>query len=274
MNRTYQNLAGLLAMSVLIFSPVNASGQQLQLDISLSDSTYYICQPIWLDVQLTNIGGDTARTFGFEFPGGSGFNILLTNESGDTLTPVFLWEFLDCPGFLLNPKEWCYQAFDLSDIFHNYEVVPEFPAFQWTPSLAPGKYEVSAKYHVRNEGLGTDKITFQVIEPTGAEREALELYVEAYKNQKRNKSSLSKQQFDQLVASYPNSVYTERAYVRLSRYDVLLEKCPDSGYLQGYLKTKVDKMSKEEKHTFLDKVIKEHPKTRSAKFADQLLRGW
>lgn len=274
MKRIYQNWVSLLAVSVLMFSPVKSWAQQLRLDISLSDTTYYICQPIWLDAQLVNISEDTVRTFGFEFPGGSRLNILLTDESGDTLTPVFLREFLYWPGCLLNPKEGYYESFDLTYIFNNYEVVPEFPAFQWTPSLAPGKYEVSAKYNFRNERPVAPKITFQVVEPEGTEREAFELYIQAYKNQNHQNYDQAKQQLNKLITDYPHSVYAERAYVRLSKYDELLEKCPDSGYLQGYLRTKVDKMSKEEKQKFVEKVIKEHPNTRSAKFAEQMLRGW
>lgn len=273
--KTCQSIPSLILLTVLIFSPLNTSGQQLRLDISLSDTIYYVCQPIWLDAQLTNISADTVRVQTFKFPGGGILNAILTNESGDTLRTVWHAQFLDWSGFILNPKEWYYEAFDLADIFHNYEVVPEFPTFQWrTASLAPGRYEVSAEYHFRQNRVGAPKITFEVIEPTSAEREAFELYVEAYKNQNRKNYSLAKQQLNKLITGYSKSVYAEKAYWWLHRDEELLEKCPDSGYLTGHLRTKIDKMSKEEKEEFLQKVIKEHPGTRSAKFAEQLLRGW
>gem|GEM_PF-1434849 len=60
--------------------------------------------------------------------------------------------------------------------------------------------------------------------------------------------------------------------LRLHKDDELLEKCPDSGY-NYRLRGRINKMSKEEKQRFLEKVMKEHPKTRSAKFAEQLLRS-
>lgn len=262
----------LLAMCISLLSNGPVQAQSLRLDIGLSDTTYYVCQSIWLDAILTNISEDTVRTLEFKFPGGDILNVALTNERGDTLRPVYHFAFLDWSGVLLNPEETYYETFDLADIFHNYEVVPESSAFQFTPPLAPGRYQVSAEYRSRHNRVGTPKITFEVIELTGSERQAFELYVEAYKNQNRKNYSLAKQQLNKLITSYPKSVYAEKAYWAFHRDDELLEKCPDSGYHQGHLRTKIDKMSKEEKQRFLQKVIKEHPKTRSARFAEQLLR--
>jgi len=153
---------------------------------------------------------------------------------------------------LLNPGETYYETFDLADIFH----------------MELGKYEVSAEYY----RTSTPKISFEVTEPMGAERQAFELYTEAFKNQNRKNHFPSKQLLSKLITSYPKSVYAEKAYWWLHRDEELLEKCPSSGYHQGHLRTAINKMSKEEKEEFLKKVIKEHPKTRSAKFAEQLLR--
>jgi hypothetical protein len=242
----------LSAMCIVLLSNGIIQAQSLKLDISLSDTTYYISQCIWLDAELTNISADSVRTFGFKFPGGNRLNVVLTNERGDTLRPVFHFAFLDWSGFLLNPKETYYEAFDLADIFH----------------MELGKYEVSAEYY----GTSTPKISFEVTEPTGAERQAFELYTEAFKNQNRKDYFPSKQLLSKLITSYPKSVYAEKAYWRVHGNEELLEKCPDSGYHQGHLRTAIDKMSNEEKQRFLQKVIKDHPKTRSAKFAEQLLR--
>ncbi|MGB2803745.1 MAG: hypothetical protein WBD64_02455, partial [Candidatus Zixiibacteriota bacterium] len=113
---------------------------------------------------------------------------------------------------------------------------------------------------------------FEVIEPTGAQREAFGLYVEAYRSRKRKDDSLAVQQLNKLITNCPKSVYAEKAYWRVHGDEELLEKCPDSGYHQGHLRTAIDKMSNEEKQRFLQKVIKEHPGTRSARFAEQMLR--
>jgi hypothetical protein len=242
------------AVCIFLLSNGIIQAQCLELDISLSDTTYYVCQSVWLDAELTNITSDTVRTLQFKFPGGDVLYVILTNERGDTLKPELLFEFLDWTGFLLNPEETYYETFDLADIFH----------------MELGKYEVSAEYY----GTSSPKISFEVAEPTGAERKAFEFYTEAFKNKNRNNYFPSNQLLSELITRYPKSVYAEKAYWWLHRDDELLEKCPDSGYHQGYLREAVNKMStEEEKQRFLEKVIKEHPKTRSAKIAEQLLRG-
>jgi len=262
----------LLAMCISLLSNGPVQAQSLRLDIGLSDTTYYVCQSIWLDAILTNISEDTVRIFGFEFPGGDLLNIVLTDESGDTLRPGFPGAFLvDWQGVLLYPKETYYETFDLTYIFVYQGPVPGNPAFQQPPSLAAGRYEVYAEYPAGESKLSTPKLTFEVVEPTGAEREAFGLYVEAYRSRKRKDDSLAVQQLNKLVTDYPKSVYAEKAYLRLHKDDELLEKCPDSGYHRR-LRGRIDKLSEEEKQRFLQKVIKEHPNTRSARFAEQLLR--
>ncbi|MGB3094252.1 MAG: hypothetical protein WBC42_13660 [Candidatus Zixiibacteriota bacterium] len=240
------------SLFIVLLSHDLIQAQSLRLDISLSDTTYYVSQSIWLDATLTDTSEDTVRIFGFEFPGGNRLNVVLTNETGDTLRPVLRFEFLDWSGFLLNPGETYYETFDLADIFH----------------MELGKYEVSAEYY----RTSTPKISLEVTEPTGAERQAFELYTEAFKNQNRTDYFPSKQLLSKLITSYPKSVYAEKAYWRVHGDEELLEKCPDSGYHQGHLRTAIDKMSNEEKQRFLQKVIKEHPGTRSARFAEQMLR--
>jgi|GEM_PF-1126534 len=261
------------SLFIVLLSHDLIQAQSLRLDISLSDTCYYVLQSIWLDAELTNIRADTVRTFGFEFPGGDLLNIVLTEDSGDTLRPGFPYAFLvGWQGVLLYPKETYYETFDLAYIFTFHGPVPGNPAFQQPPSLAAGRYEVYAEYPAGESRLSTPKLTFEVAEPTGAEREAFGLYVEAYRSRKRKDDSHAEQLLNKLVTDYPKSVYAERAYLRLFRDHELLEKCPDSGYLQRRLRGMINEMSKEEKHRFLEKAMKEHPGTRSARFAEQLLR--
>lgn len=272
MKRLYRNLAGFMVVVALIFSPAISSAKQLQLEISLSDTSYYICRSIWLDAQLTNISADTVRIRRFLFPGGDNFNIVITSQRGDTLRPVFIWEFLPGSGFLLNPKETYYHCFDLTEVFHNYEVGPSSPVNQFTTSLAPGEYEVSAEYCFGHKRISTPKIPFEVIKPTGTEAEVLKLYIGAYQGFLGKNYQLSKEKLIKIITSYSESIYAERAYWKLKKYDELLEKCPNSGFNLTTLRTLTNKMNKKQKQEFLQKIIKKHPDTRSAKFAEQMLR--
>ncbi|MGB2804804.1 MAG: hypothetical protein WBD64_07925 [Candidatus Zixiibacteriota bacterium] len=261
------------AICVLVLSSAVAEARDLKLEISLSDTTYYVCQSIWLDAQLTNISADSVRVFGFEFPGGDLLNIVLTDESGDTLRPQFPYaSVVGWQGVLLYPKETYYETFDLADIFTFHGPVPGNPAFQQPPSLAAGRYEVYAEYPAGESKLSTPKLTFEVAEPTGTEREAFGLYVEAYRSRKRNDDSLAVQQLNKLITNYPKSVCAERALWRLKSWQMLMERFPDSGFNLIGLRNMTGEMDNKKKQTFLQQIVKEHSGTRSAKFAEQLLR--
>lgn len=258
---------------VLVLSSAVAQAQDLKLEISLSDTTYYVCQSIWLDAQLTNISADSVRIFGFEFPGGDLLNIVLTDESGDTLRPGFPNAFIvgDWQGVLLYPKETYYETFDLTYIFTFHGPVPGNPAFQQPPSLAAGRYEVYAEYPAEESRFSTPKLTFEVVEPTGAEREAFGLHVEAYRSRKRKDDSLAVQQLNKLITDYPKSVYAERALWRLKSWQMLLERFPDSGFNLIGLRNMTAEMDNDKKQAFLQQIVKEHSGTRSARIAQQML---
>ena len=274
MKRLYRNFASFIITVALIFSAAICSSSPLQLDISTSDTSYFICQSIWLDAHLTNIGADTVRVRGLYFSGSSGFNILITDEEGDTLKPILIIEVMPGPGLLLNPQQTYYHCFDLTEFFGNYDLGPASPFNQFTPSLAPGRYQVSAEYYFGHKRIITAKIRFEVIEPTGTERKALGLYVDAYEGYHRKDYDLMTQKLNELITSYPKSAYAERAYLRLFRREDLLERLPSSGFNLTTLRTLTNKMTTEQKQEFLKKIIKKHPETRSAKFAQQILQGW
>jgi len=270
--KTYRIIAISFLLVLWSFSPANAGEQQSRLDITLSDTTYYICQSIWLDVELSNISVDTLSIKKFHFPGGDVLNITVIGERGDTLKPVYRREFLLGADILLTPEDIHYECFDLAEIFHNYETKPTSPINVFMSSLSPGKYEVSAEYHFGQQKISAPKIPFQVAEPSVTEAEALNLYQQAYAAQIAKDYQLSREKLNSMISIFPKSVYAERAYWNLKKDDELLKKCPDSGYTCNALRITVAQMSHEDKMEFLQKVIEDHPETRSAKFAQQLLR--
>jgi hypothetical protein len=253
----------------------NASAQQLELQISLKDTTYLMCEPIWLDAEITNISKDTVRIWGLHFPGGGHLNVILTDEQGDTLRLRYLDNYRDLSGFILNPGETHFEALALAEIFWNYDVPSVSRHSLRFTSLAPGSYQVNAQYRRRydSDRIDTSPLHFRVVEPTGAEREALDLLLEIYKNWMSSNHEKVSQLLNNLTANYPKSAYLERAYLRVGKKEELLEKLPDTGYLNGYLNTVVEKISDEkEKREFLENIIRKHPGTRTARYAEQELR--
>jgi hypothetical protein len=273
-NKTHRYLFTFLLASVMIFSEANCSGQQLQLHTTLSDTTYLMFETIWLDAELMNVSDDTVRIWGFEFPGGSRLKLFLTDEQGDTLPLRYQGFYGPWPGFILNPGETYFEAFALSEIFWNYDVPSVSRHSLNATSLALGRYQVSAYYRrcYGSDTIRTSTINFKVVEPTGPEQQALELFLEIYKSWMGSDHDKANQMLSKLKATYPKSVYLERAYLRVDREE-LFEKCPDSGYLLNRLNTAVEKISGEqEKRKFLEGIIQKHAGTRSARFAEQKLR--
>lgn len=275
MKKTHRCVIGVLVLAIVICTGSDSPAQQLELRISLSDTTYLMCQPVWLDAELTNVGKDTVRIWGFEFPGGSHLNVVLTYQQGDTLPFRYLGGYYGWPGFILGPGETYFEAFALSEIFWNYDI----PSVSWrsrrTTSLAPGSYQVSAEYRRRydSDKIKTTPLLFRVVEPTYAEREALDLFLQMYKDWWDSRHDETYELLSKLIATYPKSAYVERAYLLVGQYDELLEKRPNTGYLNGYLNTAAEKISDEtEKREFLENIMQRHPGTRTARYAEQRLR--
>jgi hypothetical protein len=233
-----------------------------------------MCEPIWLDAELTNVGEDTVRIWGFEFPGGSCLKLTLTDEQGDTLPFRYQFSYGGWPGFLLGSGETYFEAFALSEIFWNYDI----PSVSWlskrTTSLAAGSYQVNAQYRRRyaSDTITAPPLHFRVVEPTGAEREALDLYLQMYREWWGSRHDEAYELLSRLIANYPHSVYVERAYLMVDKKK-LLDNWPDTGYLNGYLDTAVEKITDEkEKRQFLERIVQNHPGTRTAKYAEQKLQ--
>lgn len=276
MKKSHRCVIGALVLAIVICAGPDSPAQQFELRIDVADSMYFVCEPIWLDAELTNMGEDTVRVWGFEFPGGGRLNIVVTDEQGDTLPWRYESFYGAWPGLILNPGETYFEAFALSEIFFSADVPPPVPLYTvHAGSLAPGRYQVTAGFEPRYGGdtVSASTISFSVVEPTGAERQALELFLEVHKSVASFDDDKTSQLMAQLLATYPKSVYVERALKRVRNYEKLLDKRPNSGYLDAYVHWTVKGIADEgEKRSFLEGIIQEHSGTRVARFAEQRLR--
>jgi hypothetical protein len=268
-------ITGVLVSVLIICSGPNALAQQLEFQINLADSSYITCETIWLSAELKNVSDDTVRIWGFEFPGGGKLKVILTDEGGDTLKPVLDMFYGGWPGFILGPGETYSEAFDLARIFWNHEISsgPALPL--WAGSLAPGTYEVAAEYLNRSGRytIPTEVIRFKVTEPEGSELEAFNLFLEGYRSWSSGNFHKGNDLLAKLIAGHPKSVYAERVYHKFGRNEELLNKMPDSGYLNTYLYWTIKGMNdEEEKRSFLEGIIQEHPGTRVSRFAQERLQ--
>lgn len=271
MKKMNSNL-GLLMISIFLLWNTASQSETLKLNIGLSKTAYLEGEPIWLDAFLSNVSPDTLRIWGMCLPCQSGFSIELKNEKGEVLPyKGDKWNFILGHGFLLHPQEVYYECYDLVQAFSQEISLSRF----FLTALESGKYNAKARYGLKKgEVIESNEISFEVRSPTGEEAKAYQLFKNAHKNFCAGNETLMRQDLEKILTQYPKSVYAEKACKELFKRNQLLEKYPNSGFTQTTLIVLTDKMTKEKKEEFLKKVIEDHPGTRSAKFAQKMLRGW
>ncbi|MFX1537679.1 MAG: hypothetical protein ACFFDI_26070, partial [Promethearchaeota archaeon] len=217
--------------SILLFLlcwDLKADNAHLKLEINLSKEKYFVSEPIWLDITLTNIGQDTVRTFGLCIPCGD-TKLMLLNENGDTLPYRGIQaDMARGSGYVMQPGEHKYECDNLIAYFG--ERVDFFRL-----ELKPGKYSLSAAYYGSKSAIiNCEEIDFEITKPSGIETEALELLKKGYRAQITNEPNIAKNCFEEIVTRFPKSVYSEIAHKELASSDSLkmemLSKFPDTGY--------------------------------------------
>jgi len=262
----------LLMIGIFLLWNPTVQAQTLKLEISLSKAVYLEGEPIWLDATLTNISSDTVRIWGMCLSCQFGFIVELKNEKGKILPYKSVKRNVILgPGFIIHPKEIYYECFDLVQAFSQERSLSRF----FLTAIDSGKYSVKAKYGLwEGEVIESNEISFEIKSPTGEEAKAYQFLKDAHQNFCAGKDTLMRQNLEKILTQFPQSVYAQKACKELFRRKQLIEKFPDSGFNQTSLGVLTDRMTEEKKQEFLKKIIKEHPKTRSAKFAQQMLKGW
>lgn len=274
MKKMYSNWL-LLMIAIFLLGNTAAQAQPLKLEIGLSKNIYLEGEPIWLDATLTNISSDTVRIWGMCLSCQYGFIVELKNEKGKILPYKGVKRNVILgPGFIIHPKETYYECYDLVQAFSQERILSRF----FLTALDSGKYSVKAKYGLKKgeviESIESNEISFEIKPPTGKEAKTYQLLKNAHKNFCAENYTLMRQNLERILTEFPQSVYGQKACKELFRRKTLIEKFPDSGFTKSSLRVLTRKMTEEKKQTFLQKIIKEHPDTRSAKFAQKILRGW
>jgi hypothetical protein len=249
-----------------------ADDQELKLEIGLSKSTFLVAEPIWLDVTLANVSTDTVRITWMSPSHRNGwFDIELKDGQGNVMPyegRVALMASSSGPdGWVLHAQEKYYECFDLLEFFRSSRM-KGLVYVMFLRFLDPGKYEVRARYG----GIHSNKVSFEVVEPTGDEKQAHQLLHKAFSLLSEKKSDLQRQKLQELIDRFPASVYVEKAHRELFQPDELLRKFPNSGYCEFILRHLTGKLARDDKREFLEKVIQDYPGTRSARYAQQMLK--
>ncbi|HWR82814.1 MAG TPA: hypothetical protein VN285_05900 [Candidatus Deferrimicrobium sp.] len=163
----------------------------------------------------------------------------------------------------MKPQEEYYGCFNLLELFNTYRGLRKF----FWQVLPPGSYRVRARY----ENIYSQEMPFEVVEPTGSERDAYQLLLKADSLLWQKGVDAMRQKLQELIARMPGSVYVEIAHRELLQRGELLEEFPNSGYNAINLKALTRELAPKQKQEFLEKVIRDFPGTRSTWFAQQML---
>ncbi|MFX1537680.1 MAG: hypothetical protein ACFFDI_26075 [Promethearchaeota archaeon] len=255
---------------VWVCSNLKADDALLKLEINYSKDSYLLSEPIWLDLTLSNVSEDTVRIIGPCVHCGD-TRFVVVSSKGDTLTYRGIEaEVAYGSGSLLDPSEKKYNCFNFLDYYGERESILRL-------KLKPDRYTVHAIYYGSKCGkITSNKTTFKVTEVPEVELQPLKLLKQGYSAQISKSPNLSTESFEQIINQFPQSVYAELASKELASTDSLkmemLKKYPDSGFTKWILSRVTSKMTAERKRNLLQKVIKDFPNTRAAKFAEKMFK--
>lgn len=265
-----------------------------ELKIELSKEKYFLFEPIWLDVTITNITKDTLKSDCDLYPNSKGFQLIITDSTGNQLAYSCDWTF--CPTVnsnrthLIPPGEKIYKCFNLLNFYHTSP--SSFPLTPYYQAIQTGKYSVQAKNikHYYNpyifDNLTSNVLFFDILKLDETENAVYNLILEAGKLRRQKDHDPAGRKYQEILDRYPNSVFSENCYYYTQTYidnayregkldhDKLLrnmlDKFPNSSDSRGRILGIVYDFDLEKKLEFLKTVIADHPNTRAAKFAKQM----
>ncbi|MGH9877779.1 MAG: hypothetical protein ACRD5H_09085 [Nitrososphaerales archaeon] len=264
--QTYKLLlsAVLICLSLGVLAFGDSTNKKWSLEISLERDRIKMYEPIWLDVELTNISKDSTRSWGLAPPCQDvGIEIELTDSAGNLLTyngPIY--ELVPLEGFLILPKEKFYDSFELLHLFGQGEDVFRFRR------LAVGKYYINASY----DNVKSQRIFFRIIELSESEKNALQLAIEA-----ANLAGLQPRDSNNTILfsdmiDISTNLFAQIACLGTLGWNMFLESFPNSGYTKTALQDQTRGLSKEEKKAYLEAVMIKYKGTRAARHAEQALK--
>ena len=281
------NLTALVLIVVAAIIPsACAEGGNWRVEAELAKTSFVSLEPIWLDITLTNISADTQRTDGLNGPNHRRFYLFLFDSHGDSVEytgPQI--NYAGGPGrLLLEPGEQDFGSFDLTELFFSHKRKSGYSVDDWMfPYVPKGKYALRAWF----DGVISNQLIFEIVEPYGYEVKALELMEAALRASSWKEREPSAPFYRQVAERFPESAFAEMCYflsviyshwaeAKEGRWDKkilereMLEKYPNSGHSGGWIGALTYDKEDNEKLVLLDELLLKEPNTRCYKFAEQM----
>ncbi len=243
-----QEMIGMLKIAIfatVVFLPIGLAQAQnppnLELKLLCDKSEYLLEEPIWVDILLISHEVDTVMV-NFPTPKYDHFRFIVVEEGRDTVQySGMMLEFGGHAGMLpdlrLAPGDTVYFTYNL---IHGYASSPRSTRHNRIP--LHGKIEITGVFWNRYYSA---QLNILISKPTGVEEEVYMLYREGQSHRMRERMF---DRFQEILESYPNSVYAPvacrglAAYYNIHLHDSekdreyslrLLSDYPNSGYALG-----------------------------------------
>jgi len=249
---------------------------KVEAKLNLYKNEYLVREPIWVKIQVTNVGKEAGKFSFVSFDG-----LVIKDSKGKNYPSNTTWEYSPIG---IKPNETREQEFEV--LLAGYGLPEDSFHVRWY--LSPEKYTVF--YSLRKD-VKSEVCTFVVSMPKGDELEAMNLLKKSYDLfiEKKYNDCLTK--LNQIIQEYPQSNYAPYAVFQkvslyrigaiedlnktIESYNQMVNSYPNSreavevlSSLVHYYKTKPDIPGL---ITCLNDLIKKHPDTEVAKEAQKEL---
>ena len=254
MNKKLVIFAFVFFFTCSLFAQPRLKSFDTKIKIKTEKKVYFILEPIWISTLIKNKnkkGPDIPRYT-------AGENYYILNSKGERLKPVGNIDYFDIPP--MSPNEIIEEKKDIVSVYGFKDGL----LGNYLPSDT-----YSIKYVWRQSGfepLFSNEIKIIVKEPSGIEKNAMELLKEGIRKHKEKDIEGADKEYYELVDIYPNSVYATKALMyimlnhsykkgiehdekRIQATKTLLEKYPNNKYINRcfrYIKDYYNKINDSE----------------------------
>lgn len=308
-----------LVIFIIIIHQFLEAEDIITLNLKLNKDTYLVWEPIFEEHVIVNNSEDTTQY---------AYKSILDFEIRDSKGETYKYRV---PMIVFDPSFYQYKISPPFDTitkyeFGNWDILSHFGKFPeaengyywygipWRSYLPPGKYTITANQKIRIKSRNVEKINvisssqeFSVIEPTGMEKSAMQLFEEAVllegtiskqnhlEAKSRDKEALVK--YIEIVEKYPNSIYAplvlrrtqikknfdagegiEANKVAMEIARKIIDLYPNSHFaimsLENILMyyANIREMDKSRIRNEIQKIIEKYPNTKVAKKAEKVLK--
>jgi len=191
----------------------------LEAKLELFKTKYLIREPIWVKVQVTNIG-DEEGDFYFM----TSDRLTIRDSRGKVYPSNISVEYMG--PVTIRPHETLENEFEITGSYGlpEHRFSKRFPK-RWWWYLPPNKYTVYYELsYLLKINVKSPIDSFEVLEPIGDEIKAMNLLVDSYDLLTEKKVNEALGKLDQLIHQYPKSVYSPFAWSsKINVYRIYLE---------------------------------------------------